>query len=454
MASTDYVGQVQARMESLADGFMARAISLAQADMAVLDEQLEHARKKLRGEKGALVTASSALAPPTRAPLATITEASNSPRVEAAAAKPAPRAPPAAAAAARPSPPTNESDSVAKARALVESYTFKELQRELKSRELRAAGKKQELKARLEGALVAELEAAKEGLELEHEADRMHCEGFAMSIFEKADRADRAGAASLGTAKAFYASSVFMEVCRQFGELDADLEAKQKYAVWKASDIRKALKRGERPAPGPPGGEAAAAQEAAPGPPEGPGPAGGLEAEKPGVGEHQLRGAGEEPFPAPPSARAAAPEQRSDPAEALEVDELGLPKAPLQGAPLSPSVGIDVEQFTLPTMPRAADESAASYGPQGGQNAAPGEMEDHSRASGPPSTDPAGAAGAPPSTAPPPSAPPAPAPFAPLAFSASGLSTVVPSGKSAKRCSSRAWTTPTSGQGQPPNPVC
>merc|ERR1719321_946737 len=145
------------------------------------------------------------------------------------------------------------------------------------------------------GEVLGKLEAAKEGLELEHEADRMHCEGFAMSIFEKADRADRAGAASLGTAKAFYASSVFMEVCRQFGELDADLEAKQKYAVWKASDIRKALKRGERPAPGPPGGEAAAAQEAAPGPPEGPGPAGGLEAEKPGVGEHQLRGAGKSP---------------------------------------------------------------------------------------------------------------------------------------------------------------
>ena len=54
------------------------------------------------------------------------------------------------------------SDSVAKARALVESYTFKELQRKLKSRELRAAGKKQELTARLEGALVAELEAVKE----------------------------------------------------------------------------------------------------------------------------------------------------------------------------------------------------------------------------------------------------------------------------------------------------
>ena len=171
MASTDYVGQVQARMESLADGFMARAISLAQADMAVLDEQLEHARKKLRGEKGALVTASSALAPPSRAPLATITEASNSPRVEAAAAKPAPRAPPAAAAAARPSPiTTNESDSVAKARALVESYTFKELQRELKSRELRAAGKKQELRDRLKDALLAE-NAPKHTCATKEEAD-------------------------------------------------------------------------------------------------------------------------------------------------------------------------------------------------------------------------------------------------------------------------------------------
>ena len=64
---------------------------------------------------------------------------------------------------AKPAP----TDSVAKARTLVESYTFKELQRELKSRELRAAGKKQELKARLEGALVAELEASKAAAPLE-----------------------------------------------------------------------------------------------------------------------------------------------------------------------------------------------------------------------------------------------------------------------------------------------
>merc|ERR1719248_397988 len=270
------------------------------------------------------------------------------------------------------------------------------------------------------GEVLGKLEAAKEVLELEEEADRMHCEGFAMSIFEKADRADRAGAASLGTAKAFYASSVFMEVCRQFGELDADLEAKQKYAVWKASDIRKALKRGERPAPGPPGGEAAAeAQAAAPGPPEAPEPAGSAEAEGAGVGEQQQWGAGEEPSPAPPAGGAAAPEERPDPADALEVDELGLPKAPLQGAPLSPTMGIDVNQFTLPTMPRPdGEEGPPSCVPGGGQDAPPGEPPrsgERARVSGPPPPDPTGAAAAPPPAALPPSAPPAPAPSAPSA---------------------------------------
>ena len=59
--------------------------------------------------------------------------------------------------------PSNE-DALAQ---LVESYTFKELQHELKFRELRAAGKKQELKSRLEGALVAELEASKTATPME-----------------------------------------------------------------------------------------------------------------------------------------------------------------------------------------------------------------------------------------------------------------------------------------------
>lgn len=33
------------------------------------------------------------------------------------------------------------------------------------------------------------------------------------------------------------------------------LEQKQKYAAWKAADIRKALKEGRKPVPGPLGGE-------------------------------------------------------------------------------------------------------------------------------------------------------------------------------------------------------
>ncbi|KAL3821080.1 hypothetical protein ACJIZ3_006985 [Penstemon smallii] len=57
------------------------------------------------------------------------------------------------------------------------------------------------------------------------------------------------------TAKTFYAASIFFEILNQFGEPQPDLEQKQKYAVWKAADIRKALKEGRKPIPGPPGGD-------------------------------------------------------------------------------------------------------------------------------------------------------------------------------------------------------
>ncbi|KAK6919287.1 Vta1/callose synthase, N-terminal [Dillenia turbinata] len=57
------------------------------------------------------------------------------------------------------------------------------------------------------------------------------------------------------TAKTFYAASIFYEILNQFGELHPDLEQKRKYAAWKAADIRKALKEGRKPVPGPPGGD-------------------------------------------------------------------------------------------------------------------------------------------------------------------------------------------------------
>ncbi|XP_028754218.1 protein HOMOLOG OF MAMMALIAN LYST-INTERACTING PROTEIN 5 isoform X2 [Neltuma alba] len=54
------------------------------------------------------------------------------------------------------------------------------------------------------------------------------------------------------TAKTFYAASIFFEILNQFGALQPDLEQKQKYAAWKAADIRKALKEGRKPMAGPP----------------------------------------------------------------------------------------------------------------------------------------------------------------------------------------------------------
>jgi vacuolar protein sorting-associated protein VTA1 len=82
--------------------------------------------------------------------------------------------------------------------------------------------------------------------------DNMHMEGFALGVFAKADKQDRAGRADANTAKSFYAASIFFEVLLQFGELQTDILEKQKYAAWKAVDIHKALSEGRKPVPGPP----------------------------------------------------------------------------------------------------------------------------------------------------------------------------------------------------------
>ncbi|TYI85301.1 hypothetical protein E1A91_D05G431200v1 [Gossypium mustelinum] len=103
-------------------------------------------------------------------------------------------------------------------------------------------------------SLMKQLEKDKKTLKLGPE-DHLHLEGFALNVFGKADKQDRAGRADLNTAKTFYAASIFFEIINQFGELQPDLEQKQKYAVWKAADIRKALKEGRKPIPGPPNGD-------------------------------------------------------------------------------------------------------------------------------------------------------------------------------------------------------
>lgn len=103
-------------------------------------------------------------------------------------------------------------------------------------------------------SLMNQLEKDKKSLKLGSE-DNLYVEGFASNVFAKADKQDRAGRADLNTAKTFYAASIFFEVLNQFGELTPDIEQKLKYAIWKAADIRKALKEGRKPEPGPPGGD-------------------------------------------------------------------------------------------------------------------------------------------------------------------------------------------------------
>ncbi|KAK9084727.1 hypothetical protein Sjap_025138 [Stephania japonica] len=103
-------------------------------------------------------------------------------------------------------------------------------------------------------SLLNQLEKDKKSLKLGSD-DNLYVEGFASNVFAKADKQDRAGRADINTAKTFYAASIFFEILNQFGELQPDVEQKQKYAAWKAADIRKALKEGRKPEPGPPGGD-------------------------------------------------------------------------------------------------------------------------------------------------------------------------------------------------------
>ncbi|XP_061345446.1 protein HOMOLOG OF MAMMALIAN LYST-INTERACTING PROTEIN 5 [Gastrolobium bilobum] len=103
-------------------------------------------------------------------------------------------------------------------------------------------------------SLMKQLEKDKKSIQLGPE-DNLYLEGFALNVFGKADKQDRAGRADLNTAKTFYAASIFFEILYQFGALQPDLEQKQKYAAWKAADIRKALKEGRTPTAGPPAGD-------------------------------------------------------------------------------------------------------------------------------------------------------------------------------------------------------
>ncbi|BDA46061.1 probable vacuolar protein sorting-associated protein VTA1 homolog at N-terminal half [Coccomyxa sp. Obi] len=111
------------------------------------------------------------------------------------------------------------------------------------------------------GALLAKLEKDKPFINSGPD-DQQYCENFAVKVFNRADKVDRAGRADKSTATTYYAASVFIEILRQWGELSPDLVDMQRYAAWKAADIRKALREGRPPTAGPPADSADAKADA------------------------------------------------------------------------------------------------------------------------------------------------------------------------------------------------
>eukprot|EP00775_Hariotina_reticulata_P010309 gene10309-10468_t len=107
-------------------------------------------------------------------------------------------------------------------------------------------------------ATFAQCEKDKPAVQPNEETDRVYCENFALTVFRRADKVDRAARADINTCKAFYAAAIFLQVLEQFLEpgeqmedMAPDLLEKIRYALWRAAEIRKALREGRQPAPPP-----------------------------------------------------------------------------------------------------------------------------------------------------------------------------------------------------------
>ncbi|KAL1956878.1 hypothetical protein VTO42DRAFT_6726 [Malbranchea cinnamomea] len=78
-------------------------------------------------------------------------------------------------------------------------------------------------------------------------AGHAYVEQFGLETFQRADNAIRANRATLQTADTFQAAATFLELCQIWGELDAEIAAKIKFAKYHALRIAKAVKAGEDP---------------------------------------------------------------------------------------------------------------------------------------------------------------------------------------------------------------
>lgn len=111
--------------------------------------------------------------------------------------------------------------------------------------------------------LMQELESAKAAMSVSKEEAKALCEGYAVSIFHKADDEDRGDSNNYREiARTFYNSSTFFDILEQFGELDDEINSKRTYSKWKATEIMKALKEGRAPTPGGYGGDEAPRSDA------------------------------------------------------------------------------------------------------------------------------------------------------------------------------------------------
>mmetsp|Transcript_5165 Transcript_5165/g.7910 ORF Transcript_5165/g.7910 Transcript_5165/m.7910 type:complete len:316 (+) Transcript_5165:74-1021(+) len=150
------------------------------------------------------------------------------------------------------------------------------------------------------------------------------CESFALSLFTRADEEDRAGVANKETARMFYNASSFFDILKQFGDVDEEMENKNKYCKWKATDIMKALKEGRKPTPGGYGED--------------------------GTGESGSTASGSESTPIevdPPNFPPSAPTH--NPNERLSLD--AIPRAPGQISPVPQNISAPSQANDIPFCP-------------------------------------------------------------------------------------------------------
>ncbi|RWS27890.1 uncharacterized protein B4U80_01336 [Leptotrombidium deliense] len=76
-----------------------------------------------------------------------------------------------------------------------------------------------------------------------------HIENYAMKLFERADKEDRAGAANKGTSKVYFTASQVLDCLTVFPDSSEEAAQKSKYAKWRAAYINKCLKSGDTPLP-------------------------------------------------------------------------------------------------------------------------------------------------------------------------------------------------------------